>query len=239
MKRTDYTICLAAFAAASSLHSQTLDNVPTDAADFTLTGPPAWSWSDPDLGIVTATYITDNDTGHNAWRVPSGNPEPGLMREGYFAYRNNPNGATDITGTEQLVFSWTTPVNTLEFSLGDFDENNNGPAVVFSDSNLLSIALGDIGQQPSEQGYVHSILGTTLTLDSRGPDAMPLTNARIYNSIEVILTGTAMTSFTMEGESAHINALEIGGLTATTVPEPSTALLGALAGLGLLARRRR
>ncbi|MGJ8725243.1 MAG: PEP-CTERM sorting domain-containing protein [Roseibacillus sp.] len=214
--------------------SQSLDSVPTDATGFTLSGPPSWSWTDAILGTVTATYLTDNDTTRNAYRELSSTP---FAREGFFAYRNNPNGVTDITGTEQLVFSWDNPVNSLEVAIGDFDENNAGTAALEFTGDVTGVALGDIGEQPADQGYTYSTTASTLTLDTRGPLSLGLDNGKIYNSIDVVLTGTGMTTFTVDGVSTNINALEIGGITA--VPEPSTTLLGALAGLGLLARRRR
>ena len=237
MKITTSIVPLITLAAASSLQAQSLANIPTDVSGFSSVGPPSWTYSDPILGNVTATYITDNNTTRNAYRNINPGAEPGFVREGYFAYRNNPNGVDDITGTEQLVFSWDNPVDTLLVALGDFDENNNGPSILFSDANLNSVGVGDIGEEAAENGYTYSTSGTTFTLDSRGPSNLGLTNGRIYNSVDVVLNGTGLTSFTLEGVNTDINALEVGG--PTLVPEPSTTLLGALAGLGLLARRRR
>lgn len=227
--------------------SQTLESVPTDISGFSTVGPPSWSWTDSILGTVTATYTGTNVATHG-YRSPNASAAPGFVREGYFSYSNNPLGGNGAVGDTTLTFSWTNPVSTLEVSLGDFDESNAVRTLNFSSNNpssiLTSATLGDIGAEPAAAGYTYddtdALDGTIqFSLATRGPNGDGLENARTFNGVDVVLGGTNLTTFSLVGASDYINALEVGGITATTVPEPSVSLLGALAGLGLLARRRR
>ncbi len=218
---------------AQASQAQYFDNLndvnPTGAAGV------SYTWSDPILGNVTASW-----TG-TLIRASSNNffPSTGERTTGSIGFYDIAVADSSSNDTE-LTFAWDAPVTIFDFTIGDWD---GGGSVVetLTFTGVDEVSLLSVGSIPPPDHQYLAPGNNTLTY-TRDGGSSGLSNGLVANGLRVRLEngGNSFNQFTISGATATRSSSDfilIGGPTPT--PEPSSALLAVMGTLLGISRRTR
>ena len=220
--------------AGSSANAQYLDAL--NALIPTGTDGASYSWTDPTLGIVTATWSGTTIGPLNAYNSTTRGDGSFLIRDATTAAPN------DNSDDVKLTFSWDNSVTSFDLSIADWDAASVGPDIL-SFGNVTAATIIGRGDLANDGFHLYTAPGDNtleyrITSDPTGAVGDNLPNSNPGNEIRVSLTngGVGFTSFSVEHTAGSDN-FYVGG--PTSVPEPSSLLIIGLASLAGIARRGR
>ncbi|MBT8045020.1 MAG: PEP-CTERM sorting domain-containing protein [Verrucomicrobiae bacterium] len=230
------TSTLIASAATVVLDEATI-NASAEVSGATVTGG-----TDVDLGTSTLTYTdftvtsTNNGSASNIFAndIGSGTEMVQIGNNGHSGWK-----ASELSNNELMIVTFNQTVNLTQVTLHAWG-NNDDPALIglAGDPGVISVstftntgAVDGDGLEAQPTGYAYDALSDLLTLRIDGFAHQVTIN--FENPV-------SLSSFTVTSGSSDAGAggIGFGGFTYAAVPEPSTALLGALGLLALLRRRR-
>ena len=198
--------------------------------------------TDVDLGTSTLTYAdftissTNNGSASNIFAndIGSGTEMVQIGNNGHSGWK-----ASELSNTELMTVTFNQTVNLTQIILHAWG-NNDDPAFIglAGDPGVISVssytntgAVDGDGLEAQPNGYDYNGVSDLLTLRIDGFAHQVTVNFENPVSVD---------SFTVTSGSSDSGAggIGFGGFAFTTVPEPSTALLGAMGLLALLRRRR-
>ncbi|MCH7225122.1 PEP-CTERM sorting domain-containing protein [Haloferula sp. A504] len=217
--------------------NQATINASAEVSGASITGA-----TDLDLGTSTLTYAdftissTNNGSASNIFvsDIGSGTEMVQIGNNGHSGWK-----ASELSNNELVTVTFNQQVNLTQVTLHAWG-NNDDPAFIglAGDPGVISVssftntgAVDGDGLEAQPNGYVYDGVGDLLTLRIDGFAHQVTVN--FENPV-------SLNSFTVTSGSSDAGAggIGFGGFTYTAIPEPSTALLGAMGLLALLRRRR-
>ncbi len=217
--------------ASSALCAQTMTNTSRGVIIGGIATP-----GDP--GTAVFDFVTDNAGAGSATAEGLFTGVSGANR----ALTWSQNAAENPDGSGNLNFTFDTPGQYV-IRLGDFDISTTSSAVLTVAANFTSVNSGAGASGVALGGSFNATQTTGATFDldtiASGENGSSGTNGFIELTYTVAQNETLSFVYTDNTGANDALAWTVTQLQFTPVPEPSTTLLGALAGLGFLGRRKR